>query len=201
MSWRPSGHSRGATWGLSQTEAHQTPAPLQNFAASLHFGLWMVEGSCWMARFTILLLSQKCHAPSVRTGSVNLLFNYRALWAVIRWRRVAGAGFLRKTLFGGAALCYFILAISALQLILSGNKYWGTAVLEVHKAVQTGVFFYLPLSALLFFYMQWVAKVFTPLVTFNSVTTWSVYQIQFIYIGSIHNKSHLSTIENIHIFY
>lgn len=45
-----------------------------------------------MVRSTILLLPQKCDAPSVRTGSLNLLFNYWALSAVIRRRRRRAGG-------------------------------------------------------------------------------------------------------------
>lgn len=54
----------------------------------------MVEKRYRTVRIAILLLFQKCNAPSVRTGLPNLLFNYWALSAVIRRKRAGGAAAL-----------------------------------------------------------------------------------------------------------
>lgn len=68
----------------------ETEICCSTFVPSLHFELWMGEER--MVRSTILLLSQQCNAPSVRTALLNLLFNYWAPWAVIRRRRRRRAG-------------------------------------------------------------------------------------------------------------
>lgn len=106
----------------------------------LHFELWMVEKSYWMVRSAILLWSQKCDAPSVRTGLLNLLFNYWSLWAVIRRRRAAGpaASDFKYKLFviDLAYACHFSQGNSC---GLTDNEWWITLPHEYWLWIMTRI--------------------------------------------------------------
>lgn len=89
MSWLLSGQNQGATWGLSQTEAPETEK-LQHL-----FSLNVWEKSFWMARSTILLLSQKCEAPSVRSGFAKSAFQLLGSLSCDEDEGPTGPGYLR----------------------------------------------------------------------------------------------------------